>query len=341
MEEKKKGSGSIANLAKGAAESARQLLDQDGNGTIDINDFTQAAGSIGSSVKKAATSVKSTVISGAGKLGDQIERARIEAEFKALAPIFPYDLPRGDFSLSKLIRITDMDKKHAESELCVGSIGFESSQKELRIVNIYRDQLPAFGLSLYPDSEAEFYYADPSIPGQYIALDDYFSYLKIARVNELQMLAQDLGAKHFRVTYKEQKKTFSSRKGSIKGGTGNKGKDKNKLNAEASHESTETIFAAVEVAAEMDCIGHEPKIPTLVYFKNDKSIETLVKLRMDKNQVTHQKYTLNLSQSSGIKENDALKIDAALSAMKVSGNATVTSEAQSEARRIFEYEIDF
>ena len=36
------------------------------------------------------------------------------------------------------------------------------------------------------------------------------NYLKVARVSELQKIAQDLGAKHFRVTYKEQKKSFES-----------------------------------------------------------------------------------------------------------------------------------
>lgn len=63
---------------------------------------------------------------------------------------------------------------------------------------------------------------------------------------------------------------------------------------------------------------------------------------MDKaSPMLHQKYTLKLSNSSGIKEKDAVKIDAALKAMKISGNTTVINEAQNESRRFFEYEIDF
>ena len=54
-----------------------------------------------------------------------------------------------------------------------------------------------------------------------------------------------------------------------------------------------------------------------------------------------QKYTLKLSNSSGIKESDAIKIDAALKSMKICGNTTIASEVQSEARKFFEYEIDF
>lgn len=35
-------------------------------------------------------------------------------------------------------------------------------------------------------------------PKFYLALEKYFDYLKIAQVNELQKIAQELGAKHFR-----------------------------------------------------------------------------------------------------------------------------------------------
>ena len=62
---------------------------------------------------------------------------------------------------------------------------------------------------------------------------------------------------------------------------------------------------------------------------------------MSDNAVKHQKFSLYYSHSSGIKVNDAVKIDLALKAMKYSTKASVTSQAQSEARRFFEYEISF
>ena len=98
----------------------------------------------------------------------------------------------------------------------------------------------------------------------------------------------------------------------------------------------------MEIAAEMDCPGHAPMEPCLHFLQREPSIQTLISLRMDESSpITHQKYTLKLSNSSGIKEKDAVKIDAALKAMKFIGNTTVTSEARNEARRFFEYEIDF
>ena len=128
-------------------------------------------------------------------------------ELKSLRPIFEDDLDSPEFALSKIIRVADIDKKHAESEVCNGSIGYISEHKDVRILNIYTDKADMYGITYYPDRDSEIYYVDPFDRDRYVALDDYFHYLKVARVNELQRIAQDLGAKHFRVTYKEDLKS--------------------------------------------------------------------------------------------------------------------------------------
>lgn len=92
----------------------------------------------------------------------------------------------------------------------------------------------------------------------------------------------------------------------------------------------------------MEFPGHEPVKPKLKYMLRDPSIQTLVLMRMDeKAPLLNQKFMLKMSNSSGMKENDAAKIDAVLKGMKYSGNATVYSEAKNEARRFLEYEITF
>lgn len=232
-----------------------------------------------------------------------------------------------------------MDKRHAESEVCQGSVGYISEQKGLRIVNIYKEALGAFGLSLYPDADSEIYYVDPSDRDKYIALDDYFSFLKIARINELQKIAQDLGAKHFKVTYTEHSSSTTNNgvkaKGNVRVGGGN-------ISADVEHDLSTSNNSNVEVAAEMQCLGHAPIEPKLYYLQREPSIQSMIALRMDKHSpMLHQKFTLKLSNSSGLKEKDAVKIDAALKAMKISESTTIISEAQSESRRFFEYEVDF
>ena len=183
------------------------------------------------------------------------------------------------------------------------------------------------------------YYINPSDRDHYIALDEYFDYLRIARVNELQKIAQDLGAKYFKVTYLEEKKTLSSHSLKAQG----KGilKKTGKINADAEHSDSEKMYSKSEVVAEMHCVGHDPIEPKLVYFNNNQTIRNLINLRMADNTMTSQKIMINCSNTSGIKTKDAIKIDAALKSMKCSGNTTMVSEAQSEERRVFMYEIEF
>ena len=311
-----------------AKESIVKAVDQNNDGSFDMKDVSVLAGTIGSAAKSTATAV----------MVSAEEKSR-ELERKQLRPIFAEDLDGADFLISKLVRITDIDKKRAESTVCTGSVGFITPQKDFPVVNIFRDKIDSFGLTFYPDMDYELYYVDPSDRDRYIALDEYFSYLKIARVNELQRIAQDLGAKHFRVTFKEQKATFSGN--SVKAKASFK-KPGDTASAEAEHEMKLSATSTIEVAAEMDCPGHAPVKPTLRYLQRDPSIENLIALRMDEaSPITHHKLTLNFSQTSGIKEKDAVKIDAALKAMKISGNTTVTNEVRNESRRFFEYEIDF
>lgn len=336
MEKKKV---NIGEVAAGAGKSVAAFLgktkdavvkiaDQNGDGELDLKDASVLAEAIGNATRDTVEAIK-----------DSAESKSREIELKTLQPIFIEDLDRADFLMPKLIRITEMDKRRSESEVCKGSIGYTSTQKDLQIVNIFRSKADAFGLSFYPDMDSEIYYVDPSDRDRYIALDDYFSYLKVARVSELQKIAQDLGAKHFRVTFKEQKTVFSAHATKVKGSAKVTG---SAADVDAASDLASTDVSTVEIAAEMDCPGHAPIAPKLQYLQRDPSIQSLISLRMDeKSPTTHQKYTLKLSNSSGIKEKDAIKIDAALKSMKFSGNTTVTSEARNEARRFFEYEIDF
>ena len=317
--------------AKGLLDSAIQSADQNDDGKFDFSDVSVIAESMGNAVKKGTQAMKETAE----------EKARL-LELKTLQPIFasPVEhatsLDDADFFMPKFIRITDRDKRHAESEVCQGSIGCIADQKGLHIVNIFRDSIEAFGLAFYPDCDSEFYYVDPSDRDHYIALDDYFSYLKIVRINELKKIAQDLGAKHFKVTYKEEQTSFSSKnaKGSAKAAS--------VASVDASHSSSEKKYSRVEIASEMSFPGHPPVKPQLKYLQRDPSIQTLVSMRMDETApLMSEKYVLKLSQSSGMKEADAIKIDAVLKGLKCNGNATVTSEVQNESRRYLEYDIEF
>ena len=272
------------------------------------------------------------------QIGEKRDQQRQEAERKKLRPLFESDLEEPDFSMPKLIHVAEKDKKHAEAEVCQGSIGHEVQAGELNVVNIYPANASMFNLRFYPSEMSEgMYYMDPYDRDLYISLEDYFDYLRVARIGELQKIAQDLGAKHFRVIYKEQSKKVEENaiKGILHGKKG-VGAD-----AEVNIENRNSQFAKIEIAAEMECIGGDPVEPKLKYFKKDPQIQSLVALRMNNNQLKRQVYTLQLSNSSSIKVKDAATINAAMVAMKVKTKVDFVSEAESESRRYFEYEIDF
>lgn len=329
---------SFGTAATNAGKAAASFLEKTKKAVINKADQT-GDGKLGlADVASVTESVKTKVNDRKDKWNNTQEQKKREKEFESLHPIFDADVDTPEFSLPKLIRVAEMDKKHAESDLCKDSVGYIFSEKEVSVVTIYPEKIADFGLSFYPDMESEVYYVDPTDRDLYVALDNYFNYLRVARIGELQKIAQDLGAKHFRVTYKEQKKTFNSISAGGKAAfriAGNNG------NVDASHQRQEDSYSKIEIAAEMECIGHKPVEPVLKYFKKDPQIQSLVSLRMADNAMTHQVYTLNFSSSTGIKIKDAIKIDAALSAMKINGSANITSEVQNEDRRIFEYEIDF
>lgn len=273
------------------------------------------------------------------RLSKKRELNKREAEIQLLRPLFEDDLEAPGFNMPKMIRVVEMDKKHAESEVCIGSIGHESEYKGLRIVNIYPENISSFGLSFYPDSDNDVYYVDPCDRDHYIALDAYFNYLKVARVSELQRIAQDLGAKHFKVIYLEY--SHSETKKQNVGHSNVKALSNIASSIDTQLAINESSSSKVEIAAEMECIGHKPVKPDLKYFSRDPQIQNLVSLRMSDNSITHQIFTLKMSTTSGIRLKDAANIDAALSNMKADINVSIEKEAKSENNRYFKYEIDF
>ena len=103
-----------------------------------------------------------------------------------------------------------------------------------------------------------------------------------------------------------------------------------------------SFFSHIEIAAENSFPGRDPVEPEVRYLSQEPQIQALISMRMNADQrLEHQQFTLDMKNSSGIKQNEAAKIDAVLNSRKDTGNSTVSSEAQNETGRFLEYEIDF
>lgn len=282
---------------------------------------------------KHAKEFSDATVDVAQNLAKTIEEGKRQWDLKRLKPIFLQDL--NGMRYSRLIRIVEREKKF-DIEVCKGSIGYWATCKGERWMNIFKDSVDKFGLNLYPNDEVNFYYVDPTNKDSYIVLDEYFDRLKQARVSELQKIAQDLGAKYFRVTYMKEKTTLSKKSTDGKGSIHKKGNGSVQVNA------TEQKYDRMDIAAEMSFPGHEPVMPHVRYLKYDPNIQNLIAMRMNPNgTVNRQTLNIKFSSSSGLKENDAVKVDMILKSLKMAGNTTVSSEAQNEVKSILEYEIIF
>lgn len=316
-------------VVKKTTNAVIKKIDQNDDSTFDKEDLKAIKNKINSTAQKASSNIKKAV-----------DDKRKENDLKKLQPIFAEDLEKAEFVLPKLICVSNIDKKYSESDVCQGAIGYKTDCKELTVINIFKENIELFGLTFYPDIDSEVYYVDPTDKNRYIALEDYFSYLQEVRVNELEKIAQDLGAKHFRITLMEEKKTFTKQE-SKRRTNGNYGVAGG-ANVDTEHEQIYSNASKIKILAEDNFPGHSPIKPNVQYLAKESNIQTLIDLRLKpESPLTSRKFAVELSKSSGMKKRDAEKIDVALKMMKISGNTTVSNEVSEEYRKYFEYEIEF
>ncbi len=307
----------VSEFVDKAGKDITKALDQNGDGQLDISDlhFLQAR-------NQAA----------------QEENQR-KADLERLKPLFQEDFKEDEFVLPKMIRVAGIDKAHADSAACKGSVGYRTVMDDMTVVTIFRDFIDNFGLTFYPELENGVFYVDPCDRDHYISLDDYFSFMKMQRVAELQKIAQSLGAKHFRVISRERTEAMSS--SSVDAATSVKAAGQG-VNAAYSHSVSNSSMTSMSIEAEMRFPGHAPIRPDLHYLKKEINVTNLIEMRMDPlSPLEHQHFSIEMINSSGIKVKDAVKIDAMMKAMKVSASTSIVAEAQNEARRMLEYEIEF
>ena len=343
--------------AKDAAVKTQRSIvttvDKNENGKIDIEDFGIEKTDIieaKDKVQDIAVKVVADVKKGGVQVSQALEETKLEMERKYLRPVFPADLSSTATNLStisltpnpSIIRIVERDKKRSEKEACKGEVGYLTKVKGMEILNIYEDSARHIGIQFYPNMSKTIYYINPFQPNYYISLDEYFVYLKNARVSELAMIAKDLGAKKVIISLKEHKKTFVAKDVKVdakvkKGGASGSAFD--------TYDRTDSDISSIAIADEEEFSGHDtPVEPKVVYFRNESDIVKLIEMRMDtkkQNKIKSITYTLQYSKSSGIKEKEAAEIDAVLSQIKCGGTATISSEAQRENRTDLEYHIEF
>lgn len=291
---------------------------------------------IGEATKNAAVSAMENVKENSEHFSEKLDQIKYDNDKRRLCPIYKEELLANDFIMPTLINIVGYDKRK-ENKACEGAVGFLTG-KETKILNIYHEFIELLDITFNPFVEETVYHVDPCFNKCYIKMDEYFAYLKKMRVDELVLVAQNLGAKHVEIVLKSNQKSAQSQSNSGSLGIG-------KIGGGTSLSKSRSDISGVEVAAKIDFGGNEkPVEPKLMYFKDESDINALIKMRMNpdnENKILSKTYSLQYGNSSGIKVSEAQKIDAALSAANCGASRSVTSEALSESNTILEYSIVF
>ena len=295
-------------------------------------------------VKEGADYALDKANDGKDLIGDKAVDAKNKFDVYRYRPIFKKAINNMSKNMPELIRVIDDDRMKSV-EACKNAVGFRKTINDMDVMGLFPEVLSSTGVTFYPNQEQTLYCKDPFNNNLYISLDDYYTYLKEARVNELETVAQALGAKYLKVEYKVEKSSLFQQKG--KGKVKAKPKGVVDVKLETEHEKESKEFSKVDVLAECKFDGeHEPVEPKLNYLQGVNSIETLIKMRVNpdsQNRLNKKQYRVECKNLSGLKVNDAIKIDGAIKKMKInsSNSLTVQSMAEQEEKTTLEFTIEF
>lgn len=290
------------------------------------------------SLKNAAKKISEKTASITGNLSSYITKKKLEKYL----PIFESDIDRESFRHERVIRVVNYDSR-LDIEPCKGSIGFYEKSADRKIPTFYTKYVENFDLTFFPHLSESVFIADPCIEGRYIEIDEYFSYMKQVRVNELTLIAQSLGAKHIDIKLRTVNKKSSSKHFGISASVpevevlteGNASKTQT-----SSSKETVDIWASTDFKAGFR--NANPVIPVVIYFKNESDIQSLIKMVLENNnKLKKRTYCLKASSSSGISLNEAASIGASLNGIKIKAGAAFENAAKTENEAILEYTIEF
>ena len=112
-----------------ASKDITKAIDQNGDGKLDISDIQ-------------------TVLD--RNQAAQAENQR-KADLERLKPVFQEDFKEDEFVLPKMVQVAVIDKAHADSAACKGSVGYKSVMDDMTVVTIFRENIDDFGLTFYPE----------------------------------------------------------------------------------------------------------------------------------------------------------------------------------------------
>ena len=177
--------------------------------------------------KKAVSDVKAGAVAFAEKTKEQ-ENAR---KLKKYNPLFPEQYKSESFNIPNIIVIVD-DAIRRDIEVCEGAIGWLGKDTGEEVLYLYDEAIEFSGVSFIPAPVCNaVYYVDNFDRNRFIQADCIFNRTLKEKIDELQHIAEYIGAKRCLIHISESHDSSKAKQVSVDLGaevTQEKGKIKNK-----------------------------------------------------------------------------------------------------------------
>lgn len=310
-----------------------------------VSDKAKELGSFAAdNAKEAGVIVADNAKVGLKAAGKKMAHAQREIKKKIYNPIFPEEYWSEGFDCPKIIVIEDEDARKG-IDVCEGAIGWLSKAAGSEVLHLYEEFVSESGLVFFPFASCEsVYYLNPNKEHRYINLSCYFETMQQDKFTELKNIAFCLGAKECRLESYEAEKEIILNRRSKGAKIKVRGADAElKAEAEGGFEMRKNRERRVVFSQKFEG-SDSPVEPVLDWYRNDKEILSLIKMRMEGRGVNPMKeysFSIDSKLSASMDINLAAKLDATLEKLGAESNFDLKSESQKEMRTKMEFVIVF
>ena len=287
--------------------------------------------------KKAAAGAKAGVTA----IVEKSKADEYARRLKKYNPLFPEQYQSETFNIPNIIVIVD-DAVRKGIDVCEGAIGWLSKESGEEVLHLYDEAISFSGIQFVPAPVCNaVYYVDHFDRGRFIQADCIFSRKLKEMIDELQHIAEFVGAKRCTIDISESISSADVKQRAANLSVGDK---KTNGNATLDYSAASKSYTTQQGHIEVTFTGLRfPKRPTLKWFANDNGINNLVEACcLRKRRVKELTLELLGSSSATMSQSIACAIDGIITkSLGGNGHASIASRVQEEHQRVLKFHIEF
>ncbi len=303
--------------------------------TVDtISGIVQSSVKIG---KKTVGEAKA----GVEAIAKKTKEAQYTRKVEKYNPIFPEHYRSKDFNIPNIVAIVD-DAVRRGIDVCEGAIGWLGEDAGEEVLYLYDEAIEFSGIEFVPVPVCNaVYYVDNFDRGRFIQADGIFGRTLKEKLDELQRVAEFIGAKRCKISISEANSSIKMKQKDVSAGG-----ETSRISADVvvTHEELKSISKKQYGFVEAEFGGLRfPKRPTLKWFKYDDSINNLIDTCCSgKRRVKKMTLELAGSSSTTMSQSTACAIDGVLKQLVgIKGRISMKNQAKEEAQSKIFFNIEF